>query len=151
MSELSDLWDQYKEIEKSGDTTGTLAKKIEKRIHEIQKGMSTSRYDFDKRRERHAVMATPSISGPPKPDSKVEEEPTSQHKLSYEEARAKMSDNDFELLEGYAEQYEIRAVVLAEILNKLNPENRVNPARRGQGINWALTQFFKEKSENNGT
>ena len=65
LSELSDLWAEYSDLEHTGDTTKPRGKAIEQRIHELQKAMGTSIYDFDKRRQRNETNAQPSVSGPP--------------------------------------------------------------------------------------
>jgi len=145
LTELSDLWAKYTAIEQTGNTTTKKAKDIEARIHELQKNMGTSRYDFDKRRERLERDAVSSVSGPPDMESKVEEENVPQARYTFEQAREQMSDNDFNILEECAQQYEIKSVLLAHILNGLNPDNQTNHARRGQGINWAITEFYRRK------
>ena len=80
MSELSDLWAELKGIELETKKETPRLKKIQTRIHEIQKGMGSSPYDFDKRRTRNETMSVESISGPPDLDSDAptSEEPAKQ-------------------------------------------------------------------------
>lgn len=147
MSELSDLWAEYYAIEQSGSTISKRAKEIEAKIHALQKSMSAGRYDFNKRRERIEAEKVSTVSGPPDANEKPEKEEAPQGHFTFAEARKLIDDNDFNLLEDCAKNYEIKAILLADILMKMNPENRTNFARRGQGINWALTEFYRNKDK----
>lgn len=153
MSELSDLWAELKGIELSTKKETPRLKAIQKRIHEIQKGMGSSPYDFDKRRSRNEAMSVESVVGPPDLDSPApsSEEQVPQANFTYDQARKLISDNDFALLEDCAKDYEIKAVVIGRILEGMNPTNITNHARRGQGINWTLTKFWKDKEKNDGS
>tara|TARA_R110000824_G_scaffold123929_1_gene282109 strand:+ start:21 stop:458 length:438 start_codon:yes stop_codon:yes gene_type:complete len=138
MTELRDLWDEYSKIVQGG-VRNDRALSVESKIHEIQKKLGTSRYDFDKRWEKNAEMAKPTINTPPM-ESKIEKSvPTSN--FTFEQAKARIGENDFALLEDCAMRAEAEMVVLARILETLNVDNQRNVARRGQAINIAVRKF----------
>ena len=143
MTELRDLWDEYGIIVQGGART-TRALKIEEEIHALQKKIGTSRYDFDKRWERNVEMAKPTLTI----DSMEEEEKPSvpSTNFTFEQAKARIGENDFALLEDCAMRAEAEMVVLARILDSLNIDNQRNVARRGQAINIAIRKFEELKS-----
>ena len=143
MTELRDLWDEYGKIVQSGVRTEK-ALKIEEAIHALQKKIGTSRYDFDKRWERNSEMAKPTLTI----GSMEEEEKPSvpSTNFTFEQAKARIGENDFALLEDCAIRAEAEMVVLARILDSLNIDNQRNVARRGQAINIAIRKFEELKS-----
>lgn len=143
MTELRDLWDEYGIIVQGGART-TRALKIEEEIHALQKKIGTSRYDFDKRWERNVEMAKPTLTI----GSMEEEEKPSvpSTNFTFEQAKARIGENDFALLEDCAMRAEAEMVVLARILDSLNIDNQRNVARRGQAINIAIRKFEELKS-----
>ena len=143
MTELRDLWDEYGKIVQGGART-TRALKIEEEIHALQKKIGTSRYDFDKRWERNSEMAKPTLTI----GSMEEEEKPSvpSTNFTFEQAKARIGENDFALLEDCAMRAEAEMVVLARILDSLNIDNQRNVARRGQAINIAVRKFEELKS-----
>ena len=150
MSELRTYWDEYGLIERSGVGRNARAKELEALIHRRQKELKIlPPYDFDARELRNRTNSTPSISGPPSPDSKPLEEVQSipQGRFTIEEAIKILGENECALLDHCATLTEARMVFLAHVLDKKNPENN-NVARRGQAINMSVTEFYKIK--NNG-
>ena len=143
MTELRELWDEYGLIVQSGVRT-TKALRIEEEIHALQKKIGTSRYDFDKRWERNIEMAKPTLTI----DSMDEEEKPSvpSTNFTFEQAKERIGENDFALLEDCAMRAEAEMVVLARILDSLNIDNQRNVARRGQAINIAIRKFEELKS-----
>ena len=143
MTELRDLWDEYGKIVQGGART-TRALKIEEEIHALQKKIGTSRYDFDKRWERNSEMAKPTLTI----GSMEEEEKPSvpSTNFTFEQAKARIGENDFALLEDCAMRAEAEMVVLARILDSLNIDNQRNVARRGQAINIAIRKFEELKN-----
>jgi hypothetical protein len=138
MTELRDLWDEYSKIVQGG-VRNDRALSVESKIHEIQKKLGTSRYDFDKRWEKNAEMAKPTINTPPMEPEIEKSVPTSN--FTFEQAKARIGENDFALLEDCAMRAEAEMVVLARILETLNVDNQRNVARRGQAINIAVRKF----------
>ena len=138
MTELRDLWDEYSKIVQGG-VRNDRALSVESKIHEIQKKLGTSRYDFDKRWEKNAEMAKPTINTPPMEPEIEKSVPTSN--FTFEQAKARIGENDFALLEDCAMRAEAQMVVLARILETLNVDNQRNVARRGQAINIAVRKF----------
>ena len=144
MTELRDLWDEYGKIIQSGERT-TRALKIEEEIHVLQKSIGTSRYDFDKRWEKNAEMGASTLSIASMDDN--EEKPSvPSTNFTFEQAKARIGENDFALLEDCAMRAEAEMVVLARILDSLNIDNQRNVARRGQAINIAIRKFEELKS-----
>ena len=143
MTELRDLWDEYGKIVQSGERTSR-ALKIEEEIHALQKKIGTSRYDFDKRWERNAEMSKSTITI----GSMEEEEKPSvpSTNFTFDQAKARVGENDFALLEDCAIRAEAEMVVLARILDSLNIDNQRNVARRGQAINIAIRKFEELKN-----
>ena len=143
MTELRELWDEYGLIVQGGTRT-TRALRIEEEIHALQKKIGTSRYDFDKRWERNSEMAKPTLTI----GSMEEEEKPSvpSTNFTFEQAKARIGENDFALLEDCAMRAEAEMVVLARILDSLNIDNQRNVARRGQAINIAVRKFEELKS-----
>jgi hypothetical protein len=143
MTELRDLWDEYGKIIQGGKRT-TRALKIEEEIHILQKNIGTSRYDFDKRWEKNAEMGTSTLSIASMDD---EEKPTvPSTNFTFEQAKSRIGENDFALLEDCAMRAEAEMVVLARIFDSLNIDNQRNVARRGQAINIAVRKFEDLKS-----
>ena len=142
MTELRDLWDEYGKIIQTG-VRSDRALQIEQEIHAIQKKIGTSRYDFDKRWERNAEMAQSSVEI----NSMEKEEKPSvpSTNFTFEQAKARVGENDFALLEDCAIRAEAEMVVLARIFDSLNIENQRNVARRGQAINIAIRKFEELK------
>lgn len=138
MTELRDLWDEYSKIVQGG-VRNDRALSVESKIHEIQKKLGTSRYDFDKRWEKNTEMAKPTINTPPMEPEIEKSVPTSN--FTFEQAKARIGENDFALLEDCAMRAEAEMVVLARILETLNVDNQRNVARRGQAINIAVRKF----------
>ena len=143
MTELRDLWDEYGIIVQGGERTAR-ALKVEEEIHALQKKIGTSRYDFDKRWERNSEMAKPTLTI----GSMEEEEKPSvpSTNFTFEQAKARIGENDFALLEDCAMRAEAEMVVLARILDSLNIDNQRNVARRGQAINIAIRKFEELKN-----
>jgi len=143
MTELRELWDEYGLIVQGGTRT-TRALRIEEEIHALQKKIGTSRYDFDKRWERNSEMAKPTLTI----GSMEEEEKPSvpSTNFTFEQAKARIGENDFALLEDCAMRAEAEMVVLARILDSLNIDNQRNVARRGQAINIAIRKFEELKN-----
>jgi len=146
MSELKELWDEYTKIVQGG-VRNDRAREIESRIHEVQKKLGTSRYDFDRRWERNAEMAKPTVNTPPMEPEPTVSVPTSN--FTFEQAKARVGENDFALLEDCAMRAEAEIVVLSRILDSINIENQRNVARRGQAINIAIRKF--EELKNRGS
>jgi len=143
MTELRDLWDEYAKIVQGG-ARNERALDIEAKIHDIQKKLGTSRYDFDKRWERNAEMGKPTINTPPMEPEPEKIVPTSN--FTFEQAKARIGENDFAILEDCAMRAEAEIVCLARILDTLNIENQRNVARRGQAINIAVRKFEELKN-----
>jgi hypothetical protein len=143
MTELRDLWDEYSKIVQGG-VRNDRALDVESRIHEIQKKLGTSRYDFDKRWERNAEMGKSTINTPPMEPEPEKTVPTSN--FTFEQAKARIGENDFAILEDCAMRAEAEIVCLARILDTLNIENQRNVARRGQAINIAVRKFEELKN-----
>lgn len=145
MSNLTIYWSEYKKIELSGERTKRCLE-LEKLIHDEQKNMGVSRYDFNARWERKEAQGKITLEGPsldPSPES--EPEPTSNFTFDY--AKDKIGENDFAILEECAMKAELQMVVLAKILETINNENKQNFARRGQAMNIAM-RLFEEKKKN---
>ena len=143
MTELRDLWDEYGKIVQSGVRTDR-ALKIEEEIHALQKKIGTSRYDFDKRWERNVEMAKPTITIGSMDEEEKPSVPSTN--FTFDQAKARVGENDFALLEDCAIRAEAEMVVLARILDSLNIDNQRNVARRGQAINIAVRKFEELKS-----
>lgn len=143
MTELRDLWDEYGKIVQNGVRTDR-ALKIEEEIHALQKKIGTSRYDFDKRWERNAEMSKPTITIGSMDEEEKPSVPSTN--FTFEQAKARIGENDFALLEDCAIRAEAEMVVLARILDSLNIDNQRNVARRGQAINIAIRKFEELKS-----
>jgi hypothetical protein len=148
MSELRDLWEAYKIIEVSGQGRNDRASEIEAKIHEIQKGMGSSPYDFDKRWEKNEAMKTESVTGPPdfnsKPASETQKVP--QGHFSVDEAKEIIGANDLAILDDCAKHAEAEEIYLEHQLSKINPANRNNHARRGMVGNRAMQKFERRKA-----
>ena len=146
MTVLRDLWESYKRLELTTKTRDSKVLELEALIHIEQKKMGVSAYDFDRRWIRKEEMSKSSVEGPPSPDSKPPEEFTvPQSHFTLEEAKEIIGENEFALLEDCAKKSEARMICLASILDKLNPTENKNVARRGQGINMAMVEFHKRK------
>ena len=143
MTELRELWDEYGKIVQSGVRTDR-ALKIEEEIHALQKKIGTSRYDFDKRWERNVEMAKPTITIGSMDEEEKPSVPSTN--FTFDQAKARVGENDFALLEDCAMRAEAEMVVLARILDSLNIDNQRNVARRGQAINIAIRKFEELKS-----
>ena len=143
MTEQRDLWDEYGKIVQSGVRTDR-ALKIEEEIHALQKKIGTSRYDFDKRWERNVEMAKPTITIGSMDEEEKPSVPSTN--FTFDQAKARVGENDFALLEDCAIRAEAEMVVLARILDSLNIDNQRNVARRGQAINIAIRKFEELKS-----
>ncbi len=143
MSELKTLWTKYKVFEQNGNRSEG-ARKIEAKIHEVQKLIGSSPYDFDKRWERVAKDGAPSITLPSLEPIPVE--PSPQANFTLEQAEKIIGENDTALLRGAVRWVEPVMIILADEANKVNPDNS-NVARRGQVINLSLAKF-KEDKEN---
>ena len=143
MSELKTLWTKYKTFEQSGNRSDG-AKKIEAQIHEIQKQIGSSAYDFDARWGRAERDGKPSIELPSLEAEPVEHAP--QANFTLPQAEKMVGENDTALLRDAVRWVEPRMIILADEANKVNPDNS-NVARRGQVINLSLAKF-KEDKEN---
>ena len=143
MTELRELWDEYGKIVQNGVRTDR-ALKIEEAIHALQKKIGTSRYDFDKRWERNTEMAKPTITIGSMDEEEKPSVPSTN--FTFDQAKARVGENDFALLEDCAIRAEAEMVVLARILDSLNIDNQRNVARRGQAINIAIRKFEELKS-----
>jgi len=143
MTELRELWDEYGLIVQSGART-TRALRIEEEIHALQKKIGTSRYDFDKRWERNVEMAKPTLTIGSMDEEEKPSVPSTN--FTFEQAKSRIGENDFALLEDCAMRAEAEMVVLARILDSLNIDNQRNVARRGQAINIAIRKFEELKS-----
>ena len=137
------LWEEYKRIELSGERTKRCLD-IEALIHEEQKNMGVSRYDFNTRWSRREIEAKPTLEGPslePTPDPV----PAPTSNFTFEYAKDKIGENDFAILEECAMEAELYMVCLAKILENVNPDNMRNLARRGQATNIAIRLFEERK------
>jgi hypothetical protein len=144
MSNLRTYWEEYKRIELKGERTKRCFD-LEELIHEEQKKMGTSRYDFNARWTRKEAQAKPSLSGPSlEPTEEAPPVPTSN--FTFEYAKEKIGENDFAILEECAMDAELYMVCLAKILEQINPDNTRNLARRGQATNIAMRIFEEKKS-----
>lgn len=147
MSVLTDYWAEYKVIENSGQGRTKRALELEELIHQRQKEMMVTPYDFDARWERMAKNATPTLTGPPSPDSKPFEIKTPVSKIEFDEVKKRLGGNDCALLDHAARVAEDKMIYLAYVLDKINPDN-TNVARRGQAINLAMGIYNKLKDNN---
>ena len=148
MSELRDLWENYKRRELSIHTRDSKLLELETLIHAEQKKMGVSAYDFDRRWIRREEAAKSTVAGPPDPDAKSPDEFTiPQTKFTLEEAQKIVGENELAMLADCAKKSEARMICLAAIFDKLNPFENKNVARRGQGINMAMAEFHKRKEE----
>lgn len=148
MSNLRVYWEEYKRIELKGERTKRCFE-LEQLIHDEQKIMDVSRYDFNSRWARKIKAGTPTITGPSlAPAEDPEPAPTSN--FTFEYAKDKIGENDFAILEECAMRAELYMVCLATILETVNPDNKSNMARRGQATNIAIKLFeeMKEKAQN---
>lgn len=144
---LHDLWGEYKRILQGG-TRIPRALELEKLIHEKQKLVGTPAYDFDKKWDKIKLDGTSTISGPPPPTSKVDTAVTvPQASFTFEQAKEKVGENDFSILEDCNRMIEARMICVENISMRTNPENQKNLARRGQSINQTLNEFNRRKSE----
>lgn len=144
MTELTPLWAEYNKILSKGIRTAR-ARELESAIHEIQKKMGSSRYDFDKRWAKIEHDGKPTITLPPMDAEPAPTVPTSN--FTFEQAKARIGENDFALLEDCAMKAEAMIVVLARIFDTINIENQRNVARRGQGINIAIRLYEELKKD----
>ena len=148
MTVLRDLWESYKKLELTNTTRTAKVLEIEASIHTEQKRMGVSAYDFEVRWERRAEMAKPSVEGPPPMDSTPPSDfVVPQNRFTLEEAKEIVGENEYSILEDCAKLSEARMICLAAILDKLNPTENKNVARRGQGINMTITEFHKRKEK----
>ena len=99
MTELRDLWDEYGKIVQSGVRTEK-ALKIEEAIHALQKKIGTSRYDFDKRWERNSEMSESTLTINTMDREESQSVPSTN--FTFEQAKARIGENDFALLEDCA-------------------------------------------------
>lgn len=145
MTLLVEYWKEFKRIEILGERTSR-AKEIEGLIHSEQKRIGSPPYDFDERWMRNNTMGKSTLSGPPPPDAKPDEEVPDVPKFnfSFEDAKKIVGDNDYNILEDCAKWAEARMVCLARILDRLNADNS-NVARRGQATNIAIGEFLRRK------
>ncbi len=144
MSNLRTYWEEYKRVEQKGERNKRCFD-LEELIHEEQKKMDVSRYDFNARWTRKEVQGKPTLTGPslePTPD----DPPAPTSNFTFEYAKDKLGKNDFNILEECAMDAEIAMVCLAKILESINPDNARNMARRGQAINLAM-RLFEERKE----
>ncbi len=144
MSELSQYWEEYKKIIDKGVRTQR-ARDLEVKIHEVQKRIGSDRYDFDKRWQKIEHDGKPTITLPPMDAEVTPSAPTSN--FTFEQAKAKVGDNDFALLEDCAMKAEAEIIVLSRILDTINVENQRNVARRGQAINIAIRKYEELKKD----
>lgn len=151
-TELGILWEQYKKLLDSGSERTEAVLAIEEKIHKIQKEKGWSRYDFDSKWERKRLISTPTVTGGTREqmDNKPPTEddiPVPVANFTFEQAKQRIGDNDYNILEDIAMHTECLMICLAEIHNKINPENRTNMARRGQAINNDLFAFREKKKQ----
>jgi len=148
MTVLRDLWEKYKKLELINATRTAKVLEAEALIHEEQKRMGVSAYDFEARLERRDKMAKSTVEGPPAMDSTSPSDfVVPQSRFTLEQAKEIIGENEFSLLEDCAKLSEARMICLASILDKLNPTENKNVARRGQGINMTITEYHKRKEK----
>ena len=152
ITELGNLWAQYKKLIDSGSERTESVMDLEEKIHLIQKEKGWARYDFNTKWERKKLLSTPTVTGGTKEqmDNKPpteEDIPVPTANFTFEQAKARVGDNDYNILEDCAMDTECQMICLAEIHNRLNPENRINVARRGQAINNDLIDYRKKKEQ----
>ena len=145
MSALRDLWEKYKKLELINTSRTSKVLEIEALIHEEQKKMGVGAYDFEVRWERRAEMAKSSVEGPPMDSTSPSDFVVPQSRFTLDEAKDIIGENEYALLEDCAKLSEARMICLASILDKLNPTENKNVARRGQGINMSIVEFHRRK------
>lgn len=143
MSNLSKYWEEYQKIEQNGERTRRCYE-IEGLIHEEQKKMGVSRYDFNVRWERKEAQKKPTLSGPSL-DPTPEPDPVPTSNFSFDYAKKKLGDNDFNILEECMMDAEVLVVCAAKIANIVNVENKTNHARRGMVSNIGIRLYEEKK------
>ncbi len=147
MSALRDLWENYKKLELTNTTRNSKVLEVEALIHTEQKRMGVSAYDFEARWERRAEMAKSTVEGPPMDSTSPSDFVVPQSRFTFEEAKGIVGENEYAMLEDCAKLSEARMICIASILDKLNPTENKNVARRGQGINMTIAEFHKRKEK----
>lgn len=137
------LWEKYKKIEILGKRTES-ALKLESQIHERQRQIGSSAYDFDARwakRSRDSVSTVVIGSMDKAP------EPTVRRAGFTMEDAIKIvgGKNNEEMIRDSMRYAEAFIMISVDELDKINPENTTNPARRGQGINIGSAHYNKRK------
>ncbi len=150
MTELGDLWEKYQALLNSGVERNNMVREIESKIHAIQKEKGWARYDFDKRWSRKEIMSQPTLEGPPDPQTEApsSEEIAPTANFTFEQAKKRVGENNYNIMEDCAMDTECEMICLAEIHERLNPENKNNLARRGQAINLTSKKYNKLKEDN---
>lgn len=120
-------------------------KALEPKIHEVQKSIGTDAYDFDKWWAKREIQGVSSINGPPIENSEPEKVP--QGNFTVEQAMKKIGESDCAILEDCVKHAEAEEVFIAHILDKVNPTNKTNYARRGMVGNRAMRKFESKKAE----
>ncbi len=146
---LREMWEEYEQIEKSGAGRNDRCREIEIEIHQYQKMIGASPYDFDKRWIKKQSMAESTLSGPPPADALPPTDFTTvpQNNFTLEQAKEIIGENDFAILEDCIRHAEAWAICAAAIADKVNPSNQNNPARRGQVMNFARQDFNERKEK----
>lgn len=145
MTDLTTLWRQYKNIQNSASERTPSVRRLEEKIHEAQKFIPTPPYDFDKWWAKRELMSKSSVSGTTIETPEPEKAP--QANFSLEQAKQLIGDNDCVILTDCAKRAEAIMIYLAHELEKINPSNMNNPARRGQAINQTLYIFNDRKKQ----
>jgi len=148
LSNLRTYWEEYKKIEIRGERTKRCYE-IEALIHEEQKKMGVSIYNFNARWTRKEVDGKSTLEGPTF-DPVPEPDPVPTSNFTFDYAKDKIGENDFAILEECAMEAELYMVCLAKILENINPDNTRNLARRGQATNIAM-RLFEERIKKSGT
>lgn len=149
-TELGNLWEQYKKLLETGITRTEEVRKLERKIHEIQKAKGYSLFDFDTKWAKKMADATPTVTGGTKEQMNnkppVEEDtPVPTAHFTLEQAKLRVGENNLRILEDCARDAECELICLEDILNKINPVNITNVARRGQAMNQSEIKYRDRK------
>ncbi len=122
-----------------------MVKKVEAEIHAAQKLVGADPYDFDDwwNKKIKEGASTVKISKGDEPPQK----PVPQGNYTLEEAIEIIGENDCAILTDCAKHAEAEEVFLGHELNKLNPDNQNNYARRGMVGNRAMKKFEIKKGK----
>jgi hypothetical protein len=142
LSNLRTYWEEYKRIELKGERSKRCFE-LEALIHEEQKIMGVSIYNFNARWTKKEIDGKSTLEGPTF-DPNPEPDPVPTSNFTFDYAKDKIGESDFAILEESAMKAELYMICLAKILEQINPDNVRNLARRGQATNIAM-RIFEEK------